>query len=888
MPANRVYFTISNTPGTSGNFACSAAVSGYRSLGAADNGKSFDVFATDGTAWEVRTDCVYTHSTATLTRGTLEESSTGAAINLTGSAKVGVTLTEGRGSLLREMARERARDTGEASVLVIGGDHPYVQWGGLADAEAGMARGYLDRGITPYMAINTDPQNASTPGAPGALTWEQVRDLQAAGVEIVSHGNFHVSYWQRPNTGVRIEYSGGNSSASVHVQNSGADVVLTLTDSAPTALTITGKTLTQMKGMIEAVSGWTCTIADELLGTERAETLLRLSAARSVKSGGSVISDNTFFACGGGIQIAQTGTAYRHAWFRRRDSGTFELYGDGRMLLSVDLGNASYNTLTKLQAAISGVTGFTATMFQSEVSSARNFIIGDELSLNLHEIRYAECGTRAAYISAGLPLWYMQERQFVKAKETAAANGVKLDNWAQSGADAYGWTAAGHDSYGFHRVESYLLDVAPKATHLNTPVNWMPHRKTDLRDDATTPYSSNALFAMVDALCASKGFAQNVLIHALKDGSGIAALPALANVPGGSLNMYADDWVAFIDYIGTKVASGELQVWTHARMLRDRRKMAPPRNLIYNPIFANQGGSLIVTGGSANAGQMVPGWRILPNSTFAAACYVDGQSLCMESTNLGAVAVFSTQVLLTPGVTYEFGVMVELEDVHATASNSMVQVVLKAGGGAKLPGYTPTIDAITWRAGAVVEASSAQSYRIGHVNFRFTCPQPPASDPPTVVSSQTLTTVDMSTNKNIKVNILSKGVINIDCSTGAASASAVTPGEICRAINEALSKASAYGPDFGAVATHNGGVLRLAAPYSGSSTDPVSSYTLTVAAGDTNSIFSTLFGSSTYLGVGMQNSPRAAGMLPFDLIFYCGYGKTKFTKPYCVPVSTAF
>ena len=95
MPANRVYFTLSNTPGTSGNFACSAAVSGYRSFGAADNGKSFDVFVTDGTAWEVRTDCVYTHSTATLTRGTLEESSTGSAIDLTAAAKVGVTLTEG-------------------------------------------------------------------------------------------------------------------------------------------------------------------------------------------------------------------------------------------------------------------------------------------------------------------------------------------------------------------------------------------------------------------------------------------------------------------------------------------------------------------------------------------------------------------------------------------------------------------------------------------------------------------------------------------------------------------------------------------------------------------------------------------------------------------------
>lgn len=106
MPANRVYFTLSNTPGTSGNFVCSAAVSGYRSLGAADNGKSFDVFVTDGTAWEVRTDCVYTHSTATLTRGTLEESSTGSAIDLTAAAKVGVTLTEGRSSAIQRVTQQ--------------------------------------------------------------------------------------------------------------------------------------------------------------------------------------------------------------------------------------------------------------------------------------------------------------------------------------------------------------------------------------------------------------------------------------------------------------------------------------------------------------------------------------------------------------------------------------------------------------------------------------------------------------------------------------------------------------------------------------------------------------------------------------------------------------
>lgn len=86
---NRAYFSVSNTPSTSGNLTVSTAVAGpYRTLTAADDGLICSVSIVDGNAWEVRTGCVYTHSTTTLTRGTLEESSTGSAIDLTSSAKV--------------------------------------------------------------------------------------------------------------------------------------------------------------------------------------------------------------------------------------------------------------------------------------------------------------------------------------------------------------------------------------------------------------------------------------------------------------------------------------------------------------------------------------------------------------------------------------------------------------------------------------------------------------------------------------------------------------------------------------------------------------------------------------------------------------------------------
>jgi len=101
MPAthrNRLVTAISNTPGASGALTIAAAASGYRTFGAADDGLSFDVSIVDGTAWEIRTGCVYTHATRTLTRGTLEDSSTGSAINLTSAAVVTVTMTAGMGN----------------------------------------------------------------------------------------------------------------------------------------------------------------------------------------------------------------------------------------------------------------------------------------------------------------------------------------------------------------------------------------------------------------------------------------------------------------------------------------------------------------------------------------------------------------------------------------------------------------------------------------------------------------------------------------------------------------------------------------------------------------------------------------------------------------------
>lgn len=94
MQLNRAYFKITNTPGAAGDLVVGAAVTGpYRTLGAAQNGRSFEVAIVDGNAWEIRRGCTFTSATNTLTRGTLEDSSTGSAITLTSAALVMVTAT---------------------------------------------------------------------------------------------------------------------------------------------------------------------------------------------------------------------------------------------------------------------------------------------------------------------------------------------------------------------------------------------------------------------------------------------------------------------------------------------------------------------------------------------------------------------------------------------------------------------------------------------------------------------------------------------------------------------------------------------------------------------------------------------------------------------------
>ena len=98
MHKNRVKMTVSGTPGT-GTITLGSAVSGYQSAATAYGGNAtIDILVEEGTAWEVARDCTYTNSGTTVTRGTLEASSTGSAVSFTSAAVVSEILTATKGT----------------------------------------------------------------------------------------------------------------------------------------------------------------------------------------------------------------------------------------------------------------------------------------------------------------------------------------------------------------------------------------------------------------------------------------------------------------------------------------------------------------------------------------------------------------------------------------------------------------------------------------------------------------------------------------------------------------------------------------------------------------------------------------------------------------------
>jgi len=105
---NRLQCTVSSVGGSPEVITVSTAVTGFRTFESGDSGKTFSCLFIEGSAWEVATGCLYTHSGTTLTRGSREASSTGSAITLTSAAIVSVIAPASLGNEAEFAVREIA------------------------------------------------------------------------------------------------------------------------------------------------------------------------------------------------------------------------------------------------------------------------------------------------------------------------------------------------------------------------------------------------------------------------------------------------------------------------------------------------------------------------------------------------------------------------------------------------------------------------------------------------------------------------------------------------------------------------------------------------------------------------------------------------------------
>lgn len=763
--------------------------------------------------------------------------------------------------------------------LIIGGDHPYRQWYGT-NGRNGMAQMYADRGIVPYIAINTD--DADGPGSTDMMTWDECCQLQARGiVEFVSHGYWHIDKWNRANTGIRVQYIGSNSSATIQVQTAVPSTALVCTSASPSSDSVTSTfssdtTLAAVKATIEANGKWRVTLDPILTGNEPSTMLLGMNAARTVTSGGVETVNNTYLCAGGGFELRYLGTnppvSYEHVWSRRNSSANFTIFGDGVIVYNHTGSTGSLSTLVSNVNAISG-SEFVAKLSdngRTETASKPSYMIGDELETNLKQINYVDFSARPALMEAGLPNWYIVDRQMEASYTVALANGITLKHFAQSGGNFYPWMV-NHNRYGMFRGNPLWRSNTPPVMRRDRVRSFMTHR-TLTNDEAGATYWPENTLALVRALSGHSlehkldPWVAVVLVHALKtDGtSGYN----ISDVTGGYFDQYEADHVAMLDLVRTQVRAGLLQTATFEQ-IRSMDRTAKPNNLFFNPNFESASSRMPAAGGS-DGGFACPGWSLVRASTMSTMSIADGV-MSLVNSSATATELLNQEIDLEPGKTYEFSIYM---DVSAYTSGAGLQFSIQAMHGRVRNLITPQTN---WK------VTGAQIFQTGLVTMRVTIPPLREWQPPKVRAQTAPATFDLSTNKNIKINVLSIGATaDIDCS--GATPAATTPKEIANKINAAMAADATYSTkgEYHNIASVVDGYLTLTSPNIG--TDQASS--LAVSAGSSASAVAAIFGNATVDGRAQFAGPATSENFVFRVAIRAALqGSYTLTAPSCTEVA---
>jgi len=686
-------------------------------------------------------------------------------------------------------------------IFVMGGDHPYSQWFGTDGAD-GMAAMYLDRGVQPYIAINTttsEEQDASgikldPVGAPKRLTYANLRELQDFGCEIVSHGHRHPTSWERLNTGIRIRYLGAAGVATVHVENS--YITLTGGGGAENAQITYAANLTiaEIVSSINMMPNWSAVMAPELTGDEPSKSFLRTSAARNVKAA----TNNQYFAASGGIVVdwqPGTGGDYkeRRCSLRRTSSpAALKLMIGGVVKLTIDL--TVTTTLSGVVAAINAlaISGLRCNLTNNGIESVsrENYLQGDEASTTLPSGGNAskwEAGHQRAIIVSGLGQMYCVHRQLSRSHQLLKAEGLRVSQFAQSGAECSSINLGAMTEYRGARVDvATLSPIAPRAmpTALLAKGDWYPHFAALYASYPTV----ESLNAVTRALIDSGPWYVNMLCHSvLVDGTSGYAIENTDITPyydqtESNLNLFLLD-------VKSKIDAGEIicPKPSTAQDLFPTARM--PGNMLFNPRFQNSGAVAVGVWNSGTGvgsmGTIVPGWHFASNSAaFTSVSPVDdgrgdgAGKIKWTGTGTAEGLMLECATPLEPGV-YEFGICVEMDNA------------VSAGGG-----YVEAYARPSWGAYSAtrgnnggVKSNRVTGTGVHNLTLRVVA-EPARREMPAIFGKAG--PYDLSVNNQITLQFDGKAATTAITVSGA-TPSATTAGEVAAAINNGLQASSTYG-----------------------------------------------------------------------------------------------
>lgn len=683
----------------------------------------------------------------------------------------------------------------DTPILMIGGDHPYMQWWGT-DGSDGMAALYNAAGIVPYVALNTDELSTTSPGgSTDSMSWAEVRALN--GVEYVAHGHRHYQDNAAPNAGIKVRYIGAAATATFQVTGGNAvGVTAGGVDDFSFSLSVAGyDTIAELVAAIDALPNWTASYAAELTGNEK-------SANALVGSAINVKAITGLWPFGGSISIKYTGTAHNDVCVTN-DGTKLRIFGSGAYMGEAALSN----NLSTIVTTLNSIPGVVAALSGSTTTD--NYVNGTETGTNIAQwsgplwLTYT-----ATALEAGLSSAYLQRINQEKCRDVATENHVTLRDFAQSGEQFYE-AQAQSGTFNTYRGNTPFLPVA----------HWS-QAATDrfVTHCALTSSSHNTAkaVALIDALSDSKGFGLNVLIHkVLADGS---SGYQFQTTDAGHYDQTEESLLSLVSAARDYIAAGLIKQCTFAELPQSLARMQP-RNYLFNPRFRNSGETL-------STAHVVPGWAV--SLTGIGAATISDGVLSMSVTSGSTLLPLYQKCMLPPG-SYELTAEVEI-DGYTSGSGVFGYVGSVVG----------VMDGIT--SGATTLSEQRQKGN-GTVRFAFSIAVP-ATKPAYVTS--TAEPWNLSTNKNIQINIDAKAALdNLDCSAGASNASAVRAHEAAAAINAAIKANANYPAEYHNAAKAANGKLIISSPYIASSYGSQ----LTVSAATSASALSTMFGStSTHTG----------------------------------------